>query len=187
MPGLFDPDPIRSPADPRRRIMHLDMDAFFASVELLRRPELRGKPVVIGGYGDPTRRGVASTATYEARKFGVRSGMPLRTAAKLCPDCIFLPVDFAEYRRYSAMFKAAMRAVSPLMEDRGIDEAFLDVTDVRGDGEEIAAGLKERILAETGLTCSIGIAKNKLLAKMASELKKPDGLTILGEGDLERR
>ncbi len=173
MPGLFDPDPIRSPADPRRRIMHLDMDAFFASVELLRRPELRGKPVVIGGYGDPTRRGVASTATYEARKFGVRSGMPLRTAAKLCPDCIFLPVDFAEYRRYSAMFKAAMRAVSPLMEDRGIDEAFLDVTDVRGDGEEIAAGLKERILAD--------------LAKMASELKKPDGLTILGEGDLERR
>jgi len=187
MAELFDVEPARVPTGRPRRIMHLDMDAFFAAVELLRRPELRGKPVVIGGYGDPSSRGVASTATYEARAFGVRSGMPLRTAAKLCPDCIFLPVDFAEYRRYSATFKAAMRAVSPLMEDRGIDEAFLDITDVKGESEDIGAAIKERILAETGLTCSIGIARNKLLAKMASELKKPDGLTVLGEGDLERR
>ncbi|MCX7893838.1 MAG: DNA polymerase IV [Burkholderiales bacterium] len=187
MTGLFDAEPVRAQDAPRRRILHLDMDAFFAAVELLRRPELRGKPVVIGGSGDPTRRGVVSTATYEARAFGVRSGMPLRTAAKLCPACVFLPVDFAEYRRYSAIFKQAMRAVSPVLEDRGIDEAFLDITDVRGEPEEIAASLKERILAETGLTCSIGIAPNKLLAKMASELDKPDGLTVLGPGDLERR
>ena len=98
------------------------MDAFFAAVELLRRPELRGKPVVIGGRGDPTRRGVVSTATYEAREFGIRSAMPLRTAQKLCPHAVFLPVDFEEYHRYSAKFKAVMQAVSPAMEDRGIDE-----------------------------------------------------------------
>jgi DNA polymerase-4 len=149
-----------------RRILHLDMDAFFAAVELVRRPELVGKPVVIGGRGDPTRRGVVSTATYEARAFGIRSAMPLRTAHKLCPHAVFLPVDFEAYHRCSAKFKAVMQAVSPALEDRGIDEAFLD---------------------ETGLTCSIGIAPNKLLAKMASELDKPDGLTILDFGDVESR
>ena len=170
-----------------RRILHLDMDAFFAAVELLRRPELKGRPVVIGGRGDPTRRGVVSTATYEARKFGIRSAMPLRTAHKLCPEAVFLPVDFAEYERYSALFKAEMRKVSPVMQNRGIDEAYLDVTEVPGTSEEIARGIKQSIHAATGLTCSIGIAPNKLLAKMASELDKPDGLTILGEGDLEAR
>jgi DNA polymerase-4 len=163
------------------------MDAFFAAVELLRRPELAGKPVVIGGRGDPTRRGVVSTATYEARAFGIRSAMPLRTAHKLCPHAVFLPVDFAAYHRYSEEFKAVMRSVSPLLEDRGIDEAFLDITDLDRSSEDIARDLKARIHAATGLTCSIGIAPNKLLAKMASELDKPDGLTILGEGDLERR
>lgn len=170
-----------------RRILHLDMDAFFAAVELLRRPELKGKPVVIGGSGDPTRRGVVSTATYEARAFGVRSAMPLRTAYKLCPDTIFLPVDFAEYRRYSVRFKAVMRAVSPLMEDRGIDEAFLDISALDAPSDAIAHEIRERIRAETGLTCSIGIAPNKLLAKIASELQKPDGLTIIDEGDVEAR
>jgi DNA polymerase-4 len=170
-----------------RRILHLDMDAFFAAVELLRRPELRGKPVVIGGRGDPTRRGVVSTATYEARAFGIRSAMPLRTAHKLCPHAVFLPVDFEAYHRYSEKFKAVMRSVSPLLEDRGIDEAFLDITDLDPPNADIAREIKARIRAETGLTCSIGIAPNKLLAKMASELDKPDGLTILGEGDLERR
>lgn len=172
---------------PKRRILHLDMDAFFASVELLRRPELRGRAVIIGGRGDPTRRGVVSTATYEARGFGVHSGMPLRTAARLCPGAVYLPVDFAAYREYSARFKAVMRAVTPLFEDRGIDEAYLDISDVPGASEAIARDLKQRIRDETALTCSIGIAANKLLAKMASELDKPDGLTELGPGDVERR
>ncbi len=170
-----------------RRILHLDMDAFFAAVELLRRPDLKGQPVVIGGRGDPTRRGVVSTATYEARKFGIRSAMPLRTAYKLCPAAVFLPVDFAEYERYSDLFKAEMRRVSPVMQNRGIDEAFLDLTDVPGASDEIARRIKRAIFDATGLTCSIGIAPNKLLAKMASELDKPDGLTIIGDGDLERR
>jgi DNA polymerase-4 len=163
------------------------MDAFFAAVELLRRPELRGKPVVIGGRGDPTRRGVVSTATYEARAFGIRSAMPLRTAHKLCPQAVFLPVDFEAYQRYSEKFKAVMRSVSPLLEDRGIDEAFLDITGIDRPSADIAREIKARIRAETGLTCSIGIAPNKLLAKMASELDKPDGLTILTERDVESR
>ena len=170
-----------------RRILHLDMDAFFAAVELLRRPDLKGQPVVIGGRGDPTRRGVVSTATYEARAFGVRSGQPLRTALTLCPTAVFLAVDFAEYHRYSAMFKAVMKRVSPLMEDRGIDEAYLDITAIERSSEDIAREIKQRIHDETGLTCSIGIAPNKLLAKMASELQKPDGLTVLVPGDLESR
>ena len=172
---------------PVRRILHLDMDAFFAAVELLRRPDLKGKPVVIGGRGDPTRRGVVSTATYEARAFGVRSGMPLRTALKLCPTAVFLPVDFAEYHRYSDRFKAVMREVSPQMEDRGIDEAYLDITALDRSSEAVAREIKERIRADTGLTCSIGIAPNKLLAKMASELQKPDGLTILVPEDVETK
>ena len=170
-----------------RRILHLDMDAFFAAVELLRRPDLKGQPVVIGGRGDPTRRGVVSTATYEARAFGVRSGMPLRTALKLCPTAVFLPVDFAEYHRYSEMFKAVMKRLSPLMEDRGIDEAYLDITALDRSSEDIAREIKQRIHDETGLTCSIGIAPNKRLAKMASELQKPDGLTIVLASDVETR
>jgi DNA polymerase-4 len=163
------------------------MDAFFAAVELLRRPDLKGKPVIIGGRGDPSRRGVVSTATYEARAFGVRSGMPLRTALKLCPSAIFLPVDFEQYHLYSARFKAVMRGVSPLMEDRGIDEAFLDISAIDRPAEAIARDIKRGILEATGLTCSIGIAPNKLLAKMASEMEKPDGLTILIAGDVQAR
>jgi DNA polymerase-4 len=163
------------------------MDAFFAAVELLRRPELRGKPVIIGGRGDPTRRGVVATATYEARQFGVRSGMPFRTAQRLCPQAIYLPTDFAEYARWSQVFKAAMREVSPLFEDRGIDEAYLDVSGTPGTSETIGCSLKARIFAQTGMTCSIGIAPNKLIAKIASDLDKPDGLTIVEAGDLEAR
>ncbi len=182
-----------------RRILHLDLDAFFAAVELLRRPELKGQPVVIGGHAHPSAgdgkgasaaalgRGVVCTATYEARAYGIRSAMPLRTAYKLCPGAIFLPVDFAEYRRYSAKFKALMRQLSPLLEDCGIDEAFLDITALPAPSEEIGREIKRRIGAETGLTCSIGIAPNKLLAKIASELQKPDGLTILTERDVESR
>ena len=106
-----------------RRILHIDMDAFFAAVEQQRRPELAGKPVVIGGMGDPSRRGVVSTANYEARKFGVHSGMPLRTAYKLCPHAVYLPVDYEAYSRISAVIKEVLRRVSPIMEDVGIDEA----------------------------------------------------------------
>ena len=170
-----------------RRILHLDMDAFYASVELLKRPDLRGKPVVIGGRGDPESRGVVSTCTYEARAFGIRSAMPMRTAKKLCPDAIFLPTDFVAYRHWSHVFKSEMRALSPLFEDRGIDEAYLDVTDVPGESAAIGRDLKERVHSATGMTCSLAIAPNKLLAKLGSELDKPDGLTILGLEDIPTR
>jgi DNA polymerase-4 len=170
-----------------RRILHLDMDAFFAAVELRRRPQLRGKPVIIGGRGDPTRRGVVATATYEAREFGVRSGMPFRTAQRLCPGAVYLPADFAEYARWSKVFKAAMREVSSLFEDRGIDEAYLDISALAASSRDIGLKLKARILADTEMTCSIGIAPNKLIAKIASDLEKPDALTILSEADIETR
>ncbi len=170
-----------------RRVIHLDMDAFFASVELLRRPELRGKPVVIGGRGDPNSRGVVSTATYEARAFGIRSAMPMRTAMKLCPHAIFLPTDFESYRHWSGVFKDQMRAVSPVFESGGIDEGYIDVTEVPGNSEAIGRGLKERVHSATGMTCSLAIAPNKLLAKLGSELDKPDGLTILGFEDIPTR
>ncbi|MFT4102771.1 MAG: DNA polymerase IV [Burkholderiaceae bacterium] len=178
--------------DPERRIAHLDMDAFFASVELLRRPELREQPVVIGGYGDPRSRGVVSTANYAARAFGIHSAMPLRQALELCPHCVFLPVDFDAYRRASRQFKDALREITDQIEDRGIDEVYLDLTRVAGvDAERGAAvgrRLKARVLEATGgLTCSIGIAPNKLLAKMTSELDKPDGLAILEYDELPRR
>ncbi len=164
--------------------MHVDMDAFFASVECLRRPELKGRPVVVGGSGDPTRRGVVSTASYEARRFGVHSAMPLRTALKLCPQCVFLPVDYNEYARVSLGIKKMLLETSPLMEDVGIDEAYLDITGVAGPSPEIGRAIKDRVLKATGLTCSVGIAPNKLLAKIASDLRKPDGLTILGPEDV---
>jgi DNA polymerase-4 len=170
-----------------RRIAHLDMDAFYASVELLRRPELRDKPVAIGGNGDPTRRGVVTTANYVARTFGIRSAMPLRTAYALCPQCVFLPVDFDEYRRVSRLFKAAIREVAPLVQDNGIDEAYIDLTDLAGDSESLARAIKASVARATGLTCSIAVAPNKLLAKIGSELDKPDGLTILTEADVEPR
>ncbi|MEW6571438.1 MAG: DNA polymerase IV [Nitrospirota bacterium] len=167
-----------------RRILHIDMDAFFAAIEQKRRPELVGKPVVVGGDGDPTKRGVVSTASYEARKYGIRSAMPLRTAYKLCPEAVFLPVDYREYVKVSETIKNILRDITPLIEDVGIDEAFLDITDVNGPPEEIAFDIKRKIRERTGLTCSIGIAPNKLLAKLASDMKKPDGLTILSESDV---
>lgn len=170
-----------------RRVLHVDMDAFFAAVELLRRPELRGKPVVIGGRGDPTRRGVVSTASYEARRYGVHSAMPLRTAHKLCPDCVFLPVDHAEYSRVSRIVKAILRRFAPLVQDVGIDEAYLEVTGSERPAEDIASEIKRCVSAETGLTCSIGVAPNKRLAKIASDLNKPDGLTVIGENDLKEK
>ncbi len=170
-----------------RRILHVDMDAFFAAVELRRRPELRGRPVVIGGRGDPRARGVVSTATYEARAFGVRSGTPLRTAWRLCPQCVFLPVDFDAYAAESARIKNVLREFAPAMEDAGIDEAFLDITGTAGTAEEIAQAIQRRVREETGLSCSIGIAPNKLLAKIASDMRKPGGVTVLAGSDVTVR
>lgn len=188
------------PSTPARRIAHLDMDAFFASVELLERPELRGLPVVVGGprrkpgsgpdamrLGDYRGRGVATTCTYEARAFGVRSGMGLMKAAQLAPDALLLPANFEAYRRNSQAFKAAAVAIAPVMEDRGIDEIYLDLTAVEGGSRELGLRLKAAVREATGLTCSIGITPNKLLSKLASELQKPDGLTILGMEDLPTR
>ena len=217
---------------PIRRIAHLDMDAFYASVELLRYPQLKDLPVVIGGgranvaaalevlrqqaaedapelewdaaaqrtalrripvdafarLADYTGRGVITTATYAARKFGVGSAMGLMKAAKLCPQAILLPVDFDEYRRYSRQFKSIITEIAPLMEDRGVDEVYIDFTDVPGGqregGRVLARLIQKAILDATGLTCSVGVAPNKLLAKMASEFNKPRGISIVFEEDL---
>jgi len=176
-----------------RRIAHLDMDAYYASVELLRHPELRGAPLVIGGARGHARlaeysgRGVITTATYEARAFGLRSGMSLARAAALCPQAVLLPADFDEYRRVSRLFKAAAACVAPQIEDRGIDEIFVDLSASGGDTREAARALKAAVREATGLSCSIGVAPNKLLAKIASELDKPDGLTVIEAGDLAAR
>jgi DNA polymerase-4 len=170
-----------------RRIAHLDMDAFYASVELLSRPDLRGRPVAIGGRGDPTRRGVVTTATYEARTFGIHSGMALSTAARKCPECVFLPVDFERYRMVSRQFKAAIAQVTEAIEDRGIDEVYLDLTPLEAGTRELALRLQEHVFEATGLSCSIGIAPNKLIAKIASDLDKPRGITLIGADDISRR
>ena len=163
------------------------MDAFFAAVEERRTPALMGKPVVIGGMGDPEKRGVVSTANYEARKYGIHSAMPLRTAYKLCTRAIFLPVDYEAYAAVSRQFKSVLSVMAPLMEDVGIDEAYLDVSAVPETNERLAAAIKAGIRERTGLSCSIGIAPNRLLAKIASDMEKPDGLTILTMADVERR
>ncbi|OSZ73521.1 DNA polymerase IV [Hydrogenophaga sp. IBVHS1] len=201
------------------------MDAFFASVELLRYPQLKGLPVVIGGgrrreddmferlrQTHPERdwsgtdlarippeffprlehyagRGVATTATYAARQFGVGSAMGLMKAAKLCPQAILLPVDFDEVKRVSRLFKSTIREIAPVVEDRGVDEVYIDFTDVPGGqregGRVLARLIQKSIFQATGLTCSIGVAPNKLIAKMASEFKKPNGISIVQIDDLQ--
>ena len=216
---------VTAPAPLPRRIAHLDMDAFYASVELLRYPQLKGLPVVIGGgrrreedmfarlreayperewdaqhldripldffprLKDYTGRGVATTATYAARQFGVGSAMGLMKAAKLCPDAILLPVDFEEVKRISRLFKSTITEIAPVMEDRGVDEVYIDFTHVPGGqregGRVLARLIQKSIFQATGLTCSIGVAPNKLLAKMASEFNKPNGISIVRPGDLE--
>jgi len=170
-----------------RRIAHLDMDAFYASVELLSRPDLRGRPVAIGGRGDPTRRGVVTTATYEARAFGIHSGMALSVAARKCPECVFLPVDFERYRAVSRAFKTAIAVVTDEIEDRGIDEVYLDLTPLAAGSHELAQRLQDHVREATGLSCSIGVAPNKLIAKIASDLDKPRGITLIGTEDIRRR
>ncbi|WP_382321509.1 DNA polymerase IV [Hydrogenophaga sp. UC242_53] len=216
---------VTSPTARIRRIAHLDMDAFFASVELLRYPQLKGLPVVIGGGRRreddmfarlretyPERewtgedlahipieffpllehyvgRGVATTATYAARQFGVGSAMGLMKAAKLCPQAILLPVDFDEVRRISRLFKHTIREIAPVMEDRGVDEVYIDFTDVPGGqregGRVLARLIQKSIFQATGLTCSLGVAPNKLIAKMASEFQKPNGISIVHMDDLQ--
>jgi len=189
------------PLLPCRRIAHLDMDAFFASVELLEHPELRGLPVVVGGrrsaagpdgppwprLRDYAGRGVATTATYEARALGVHSGMGLMKAAALAPDAILLPAHFEAYARCSRLFKAAVVRIAPVVEDRGIDEIYIDLTRVPGETLDLARRLQAAVAEATGLSCSIGVTPNKLLAKIASELDKPGGLTVLTEADLPGR
>jgi DNA polymerase-4 len=202
-----------------RRIAHLDMDAFYASVELLRYPQLRDLPVVIGGgkrslsaqlkgqdpkdwneltplsdfprLRDYAGRGVITTATYAARRFGVGSAMGLMKAAQLCPDAYLLPVDFEQYRHYSKLFKSVILDICPVMQNTGVDEVYLDFTHVPGgqreNGLSMAKLIQRSIFQATGLTCSIGVAPNKLLAKMASEFNKPNGISILLESDLESR
>jgi DNA polymerase-4 len=197
-------------------IAHLDMDAFYASVELLRYPELRGRPLVVGGdqrsrptlqpdgswhhaaLRDYVGRGVITTATYEARALGVHSGMGLMKAAALAPDAVLLPTDFERYRKYSRLFKAAVAEAAPVIEDRGIDEIYIDLTEVPGVEEAtaddphagvraVARDIKARVRRATGLTCSLGVTPNKLLAKLCSDLEKPDGLTILARAEIPAR
>ena len=216
--------------DSPRLIAHLDMDAFYASVELLRYPELRGKPVAIGGgrqhqpsetldpdtgvavrrfrtLRDYAGRGVLTTATYEARALGLHSAQPIMRAKTLAPDAILLPVDFDAYRACSRRFKAAVAEIAPVIEDRGIDEIYIDLTDTPLPAEDrwardadtdanadawaraacLARRMKRAVRDATGLTCSVAVAPNKLLAKIASELDKPDGLTILRTEDIAHR
>ncbi|MEO5658864.1 MAG: DNA polymerase IV, partial [Polaromonas sp.] len=195
------------------------MDAFFASVELLRYPQLKGLPVVIGGgrrtvdeelltrHGeralrfipvaefpllkDYVGRGVITTATYAARQFGVGSAMGMMKAAKLCPQALVLPADFDEIRKFSRLFKSTIAEIAPLIQDRGIDEVYIDFTDVAGGqregGRALARLIQRAIFEKTGLTCSIGVAPNKLLAKMASEFNKPNGISIVQSADLQPR
>ena len=188
-----------------RRIAHLDMDAFYASVELLRYPELRGQPVVIGGRSnqqptlrpdgsrgfarvrDYAGRGVVTTSTYEARALGVFSAMGIMKAAQLAPDAILLPADFDAYRHYSRLFKAAVAGIAPDIEDRGIDEIYIDLSELPGDTLELAQRIKQAVLDATGLSCSIGVTPNKLLSKICSDLDKPDGITLLSLADVRSR
>lgn len=180
------------------------MDAFYASVELLRYPELKGLPVIIGGRAghpqpgpdgmrqfarmrDYAGRGVVTTSTYEARELGVFSAMPMMKAAALAPDAVLLPVDFARYRDYSRRFKKAVATIADKIEDRGVDEIYIDLDDHDQPSEALALRIKQAVFEATGLTCSIGIASNKLLAKIASELNKPDGVTVLKDEHIRER
>jgi DNA polymerase-4 len=184
------------------------MDAFYASVELLRYPQLHGLPVVIGGsrrHGsgapagaeefqrlrDYAGRGVVTTASYAAREFGVHSAMGLMQAALLCPQAILLPVDFDEYRRYSGLFKQVIARFAPIVEDRGVDEVYIDFSSVEGGqlegGRALALQIQGAIEQHTGLSCSIGVAPNKLIAKMASEFRKPRGISIVYESELVQK
>jgi len=170
-----------------RAIAHVDMDAFYASIEQRDRPELRGRPVIVGA--SPTGRGVVSAASYEARPYGVRSAMPISRAARLCPHAAFVPVDMQKYQRVSAQIMGILVDFSPLVEPVSVDEAFVDLSgtdSLFGSPLDAVRLIKRRILAETGLTASAGLAANKFVAKVASELEKPDGLVVVVAGDEAR-
>jgi len=170
--------------DRHRAIAHVDMDAFYASVEQRDRPELRGRPVVVGA--DPGGRGVVSAASYEARVFGVRSAMPISKAVRLCPQAAFVPVDMPKYQAVSAQIMAILADFSPVVEPLSVDEAFVDLTGtgrVHGAPVDAVAAMKTRIRSETGLTASAGLAPNKFLAKVASDVRKPDGLVVVAAGE----
>jgi DNA polymerase IV len=167
-----------------RSIVHVDMDAFYAAVEQRDRPDLRGRPVIVGA--DPRGRGVVSAASYEARPFGVRSAMPIGRAARLCPQAVFLPVDMEKYQRVSREIMGILADASPLVEQISVDEAFVDLTGTAslfGEALVVVRRLKARIRAETGLTASAGLAANKFVAKVASDLQKPDGLVAVAAGE----
>ncbi len=167
-----------------RRIIHIDLDAFFVSVEQALNPELKGKPVVVGGR--PDRRGVVASASYEARKFGLYAGMPLATASRLCPRATFIEGGFAKYREASKRFMAILADFSPFLEPMGLDEAYLDATgfeSIHGSVHQMATKIKQRIQDELGLHASVGIAGCKVVAKVASELSKPDGLLEVASGN----
>src|SRR5437763_901331 len=160
-------------------ILHVDMDAFYAAIEQRDRPELRGRPVIVGGLGG---RGVVSAASYEARAFGVRSALPMATARRLCPPGVFLPVRMQDYAAASRQIRDIFLSFTPLVEPLSLDEAFLDVrgcAGLFGPAPEIARRIKERVLGETGLVASVGVAPNKFLAKLASDLRKPDALVVV--------
>jgi len=167
-----------------RTIMHVDLDAFFVSVEQVFNPELKGKPVVVGGR--PGGRGVVAAASYEARAFGLHSGMPLKTASRLCPEAIFIEGGFPKYREASQKFMAVLADFTPFLEPMGLDEAYLDVTgfeSIHGSIRQMAVSIKQRVRDELGLCASVGIASGKVVAKVASDLSKPDGLLEVSGGE----
>ena len=167
-----------------RAILHVDMDAFYASVEQRDRPELRGQPLIVGGTSN---RGVVAAASYEVRKFGVRSAMPIREALRRCPHAICVRPRMSVYREVSHQVFAIFHEYTPVVEGLSLDEAFLDVTAslaLKGDAVTIARGIKDQIRATTQLAASVGVAPNKLVAKIASDLEKPDGLTVVTTANL---
>ncbi len=169
---------------PERWIAHVDMDAFFVSAELLRRPELRGRPVVVATGTDPRARGVVMAASYEARRFGVRSAVPLAVAYRRCPQAVLLPRDMAYYRELSRQVMAMLSLYSDLVEILGLDEAYLDLSDSAAP-RACSRRIKHDVKRELGLTCSVGLGPNKLLAKIASDLDKPDGFRVLAADEMQ--